>query len=54
MFNYITRNATATIFKSEEVEDLMSPYIASFSSRGPNPITPNILKVRENDIYIYI
>jgi hypothetical protein len=45
MFNYMTRNATATIFKSEEVEDMSSPYIASFSSRGPNPITPNILKV---------
>ncbi|KAI5434261.1 hypothetical protein KIW84_021216 [Lathyrus oleraceus] len=39
-----TRNPTATIFKSEEVEDSLSPYIASFSSRGPNPITPNILK----------
>ncbi|XP_045786965.1 cucumisin-like [Trifolium pratense] len=38
------RNATATIFKSEEVEDLLSPYIASFSSRGPNPVTPNTLK----------
>ncbi|XP_058762392.1 cucumisin-like isoform X1 [Vicia villosa] len=39
-----TKNPTATIFKSEEVEDLLSPYVASFSSRGPNPITPNILK----------
>ncbi|CAK8538236.1 unnamed protein product [Lathyrus sativus] len=39
-----TRNPTATIFKSEEVEDSLSPYVASFSSRGPNPITPNILK----------
>ncbi|XP_058762395.1 cucumisin-like [Vicia villosa] len=39
-----TRTPTATIFKSEEVEDSLSPYVASFSSRGPNPITPNILK----------
>ncbi|KAJ1389152.1 Peptidase S8/S53 domain [Sesbania bispinosa] len=39
-----TRNPTATIFKSDEVKDSLSPYIASFSSRGPNPITPNILK----------
>ncbi|XP_050904344.1 cucumisin isoform X3 [Lathyrus oleraceus] len=39
-----TRNPTATIFKSEEVEDSLSPYIASFSSRGPNPITLNTLK----------
>ena len=41
----ITRNATATIFKSEEVNDGLIPSIASFSSRGPNPITPNTLKV---------
>ncbi|CAK8538235.1 unnamed protein product [Lathyrus sativus] len=39
-----TKNPIATIFKSEEVEDSLSPYVASFSSRGPNPITPNILK----------
>ncbi|KAL4364600.1 hypothetical protein HN51_024374 [Arachis hypogaea] len=37
-------NATATIFKSDEVRDSLAPYVASFSSRGPNPITPNILK----------
>ncbi|TKY56806.1 Cucumisin protein [Spatholobus suberectus] len=40
----ITRNATATIFKSEEINDGLIPFIASFSSRGPNPITPNTLK----------
>ncbi|XP_038995026.1 cucumisin-like [Hibiscus syriacus] len=39
-----TSNATATIFKSNEVNDTMAPYVASFSSRGPNPITPDILK----------
>ncbi|RDY10976.1 hypothetical protein CR513_04423, partial [Mucuna pruriens] len=39
-----TRNATATIFKSEEINDGLIPFIASFSSRGPNPITPNTLK----------
>ncbi|WVY90485.1 hypothetical protein V8G54_035999 [Vigna mungo] len=38
------RNATATIFKSEEVNDGLIPFISSFSSRGPNPITPNTLK----------
>ncbi|KAK7372435.1 hypothetical protein VNO80_05813 [Phaseolus coccineus] len=44
--SYLTsmRNATATIFKSEEVNDELIPFIASFSSRGPNPITPNTLK----------
>ncbi|KAG5053004.1 Cucumisin [Glycine soja] len=39
-----TRNATATIFRSEEINDGLMPFIASFSSRGPNPITPNTLK----------
>ncbi|XP_061353096.1 cucumisin-like [Gastrolobium bilobum] len=38
------KNATATIFRSDEVNNSSAPYIASFSSRGPNPITPNILK----------
>ncbi|TKY56807.1 Cucumisin protein [Spatholobus suberectus] len=44
--SYVTsaRNATATIFKSEEINDGLIPFIASFSSRGPNPITPNTLK----------
>ncbi|XP_047182022.1 cucumisin, partial [Vigna umbellata] len=40
----LTSNPTATIFKSNEGKDSVAPYIASFSSRGPNAITPNILK----------
>ncbi|KAJ4720888.1 cucumisin-like [Melia azedarach] len=46
IFLYInsTRNATATIFKSTEVNDTLAPYVFSFSSRGPNPITSDILK----------
>ncbi|KAF7831004.1 cucumisin-like [Senna tora] len=39
-----TSKATATIFKSNEIKDSLAPYVASFSSRGPNPITPNVLK----------
>ncbi|XP_061343550.1 cucumisin-like [Gastrolobium bilobum] len=39
-----SKNATATIFRSEEVNNSLAPYVASFSARGPNPITPNILK----------
>ncbi|PPS05801.1 hypothetical protein GOBAR_AA14860 [Gossypium barbadense] len=35
---------TATIFRSSEVNDSLAPYIISFSSRGPNPITPEIIK----------
>ncbi|XP_060671702.1 cucumisin [Ziziphus jujuba] len=38
------RNATASIFRSNEVTDKLAPYIPSFSSRGPNPISRNILK----------
>ncbi|KAK8592123.1 hypothetical protein V6N13_062709 [Hibiscus sabdariffa] len=44
VYIHSTRNATATIFKSDEGNDTMAPYVASFSSRGPNPITPDILK----------
>ncbi|PRQ59339.1 putative cucumisin [Rosa chinensis] len=46
IYKYInsTRNATATIWKSEEISDVLAPYVPSYSSRGPNPINPNILK----------
>ncbi|KAI0519099.1 hypothetical protein KFK09_006539 [Dendrobium nobile] len=39
-----TSNPTASIYKSEAVFDATAPYVVSFSSRGPNPLTPNILK----------
>ncbi|CAI0447381.1 unnamed protein product, partial [Linum tenue] len=39
-----TRNATATISKSNVWKDEQAPYIASFSSRGPNPAILDILK----------
>ncbi|CAN0909585.1 unnamed protein product [Linum grandiflorum] len=39
-----TRNATATISKSNTGKDDQGPYIASFSSRGPNPVILDILK----------
>ncbi|KAE8648816.1 hypothetical protein Csa_008904 [Cucumis sativus] len=35
---------TATIKKSIERKRRRAPSVASFSSRGPNPVTPNILK----------
>ncbi|XP_059625339.1 cucumisin-like [Cornus florida] len=46
VYHYInsTRKPTATIKKSIETKDKLAPYIASFSSRGPNPITSDILK----------
>ncbi|KAJ9684393.1 hypothetical protein PVL29_016718 [Vitis rotundifolia] len=39
-----TSNPTASILKSTEVNDTLAPFIVSFSSRGPNPATLDILK----------
>ncbi|XP_028787261.1 cucumisin-like [Neltuma alba] len=39
-----SRNLTATISRTCTEKDLSAPYVASFSSRGPNPINPDILK----------
>ncbi|KAK6929413.1 LOW QUALITY PROTEIN: Subtilisin-like protease, fibronectin type-III domain [Dillenia turbinata] len=39
-----TSNPTATILKSFSEDDAVAPYVISFSSRGPNPITPDLLK----------
>ncbi|KAL6128144.1 hypothetical protein ACLB2K_071500 [Fragaria x ananassa] len=46
IYNYINQTSypTATLWKSEEIDDVLSPYITMFSSRGPNPLNPNILK----------
>ncbi|XP_062083349.1 subtilisin-like protease SBT4.4 [Humulus lupulus] len=39
-----TKDPQATILKSEDVKDSRAPRVASFSSRGPNLITPDIVK----------
>ncbi|KAL2333302.1 hypothetical protein Fmac_014515 [Flemingia macrophylla] len=46
VYDYInsTSNPTATIFKSDEIKDTLAPFVASFSSRGPSHVTPEILK----------
>ncbi|KAK8955755.1 hypothetical protein KSP40_PGU021729 [Platanthera guangdongensis] len=46
VFNYAnkTSHPTASISKSKGVFDPAAPYVVSFSSRGPNPVTANILK----------
>nr|KYP32508.1 Cucumisin [Cajanus cajan] len=46
VYDYInsTRTPTATIFKSDEIKDTVAPVVASFSSRGPSLVTPEILK----------
>ncbi|KAL6182106.1 hypothetical protein ACLB2K_043529 [Fragaria x ananassa] len=46
ILNYIrsTANPIATILVGEADKDVKAPTVVSFSSRGPNPITPDILK----------
>ncbi|KAI3904243.1 hypothetical protein MKW92_041432 [Papaver armeniacum] len=39
-----TRNPVASILKSTDEKDGLAPFVVSFSSRGPNPITSDILK----------
>ncbi|PKA63134.1 Cucumisin [Apostasia shenzhenica] len=39
-----TTYPTANVSKSQGVFDSAAPYVVSFSSRGPNPITSNLLK----------
>ncbi|WCJ19702.1 Subtilisin-like protease SBT4.3 [Euphorbia peplus] len=39
-----TSEPTATIFKTMEYDNELAPTVATFSSRGPNPITRDILK----------
>ncbi|XP_034711893.1 cucumisin-like [Vitis riparia] len=46
LIDYIrtTEYPTATILSTETTTDVMAPTVVSFSSRGPNPISPDILK----------
>ncbi|XP_056843900.1 subtilisin-like protease SBT4.5 isoform X3 [Raphanus sativus] len=39
-----TKNPIAAVLKSETVFNQKAPVVASYSSRGPNPIVPDILK----------
>ncbi|KAI3910446.1 hypothetical protein MKX01_034840 [Papaver californicum] len=39
-----TKNPVASILKSTDGKDGLAPFVVSFSSRGPNPITSDILK----------
>ncbi|XP_071917270.1 cucumisin-like [Coffea arabica] len=39
-----TVNPLATILVADTFKDVSAPLVASFSSRGPNPISPDILK----------
>lgn len=41
----LNRNPMARILKSETIHDPTAPSVAVFSSRGPNNISPDILKV---------
>ena len=42
---HLNSNPTASILKSIEVKDTLAPYVPSFSSRGPNNIAHDLLKV---------
>ncbi|GMI87188.1 hypothetical protein HRI_002388200 [Hibiscus trionum] len=46
ILNYLntTENPTATIFRTTQDNNQFAPFVVSFSSRGPNPITADILK----------
>ncbi|XP_073119817.1 cucumisin-like [Henckelia pumila] len=46
VFQYFnsTSKPIATIFKSASVNETLAPFVVSFSSRGPNPITKGIMK----------
>ncbi|TYH00447.1 hypothetical protein ES288_A10G277400v1 [Gossypium darwinii] len=46
VFDYVntTENTTATIFKTNAEDNQFAPFVVSFSSRGPNPVTADILK----------
>ena len=39
------RNPQAEILKSEAIKNSAAPVVAEFSSRGPNSLVPEILKV---------
>ncbi|XP_045805758.1 subtilisin-like protease SBT4.4 [Trifolium pratense] len=43
-YTYSTKYPVAEILKSDVVQDTTAPKVASFSSRGPNPIVPEIMK----------
>ncbi|KAK1373168.1 hypothetical protein POM88_029361 [Heracleum sosnowskyi] len=46
LFDYIrtTVKPISTILHTEAFKDIMAPLVTEFSSRGPNPISPEILK----------
>ncbi|XP_024029241.1 cucumisin-like [Morus notabilis] len=44
MYMNSTRKPIASIWRSTEARNRLAPYIPAFSSRGPNPVSPNILK----------
>lgn len=45
--NLNLRNPVATVLVTEAIQDSTAPVAASFSSRGPHLISPDILKVKQ-------
>ncbi|KAF6160426.1 hypothetical protein GIB67_019195, partial [Kingdonia uniflora] len=44
IINLNLRNPIGTILVSQTMKNAMAPIVPQFSSRGPNPISPNVLK----------
>lgn len=47
-FLRVFRYPVATIMVGETWKDAVAPKVVSFSSRGPSPVTPDILKVKHH------
>ncbi|KAJ4821759.1 hypothetical protein Tsubulata_041293 [Turnera subulata] len=54
LYENSTKSPQAKILRSEAVNDSTAPFVASFSSRGPNHIAPDILKIScaRHEIYM--
>lgn len=46
LITFILRNPEASILKSQVTKDDDAPVVPWFSGRGPNTITPDIIKVQ--------
>ena len=51
MYSFDVLLITNRMLSSIEEKDELAPYVVSFSSRGPNPITSDILKVILVNLY---
>ena len=50
----ILRSTQGTVLKTEADFNQKAPKVASFSSRGPNTIAVDLLKVTYNTVFIFV